>query len=244
MFSNNDLFAVIGVIAGAAALLASIMAFLAQQRQSKYDEKLHRIELDIVRKSMESQLYSLNAKLMATEARWKDVNHLLISSQNHQLDSNFSGRLQLTPFLQSAGIVDKDLAVDRDLVFVLIPFHDRYSALFDVISTACRDLGLKALRGDEDYIEGDVFGHVLRLIVKARLIIACIEGRNPNVYYELGIAHGLGKQTILVSQADEEAPFDLKTKKLVLYSLLEELPTRLKDEVARSLAGQSSKVFQ
>jgi nucleoside 2-deoxyribosyltransferase len=126
--------------------------------------------------------------------------------------------------------------VDKALVFILTPFHPEFQKSFNAIAAVCTELGLRPLRGDEEFIAGDVFPHILRLIVRARIVIANIEGRNPNVFYELGIAHALGKTTILVAEANKEIPFDIKAKKLILYKSLFNLKQRLRIELARSLA--------
>jgi len=79
--------------------------------------------------------------------------------------------------------------------------------------------------------------HILALLVKARLIIVIIDGRNPNVFYELGVAHALGKVTILVTSDVKAAPFDLRAKKLIIARDPEELAEQLTQELARTFAS-------
>lgn len=79
--------------------------------------------------------------------------------------------------------------------------------------------------------------HILRFIARARLIIALIDGRNPNVFYELDVAHALDKVTILVSSDVESAPFDLKSKKLIIADKPENLRADLVRELARTLVA-------
>jgi hypothetical protein len=52
---------------------------------------------------------------------------------------------------------------------------------------------LRCIKGDEDYIEGNVLKYIVGKMMSARIIITNINGRNPNVFYELGIAHAIGK---------------------------------------------------
>jgi len=42
-------------------------------------------------------------------------------------------------------------------------------------------------------------------------------GRNPNVFYEIGIAHALGREVILITQAEADIPFDLRHLRFVAY---------------------------
>lgn len=67
------------------------------------------------------------------------------------------------------------------------------------------------------------------------MIVANIDGRNPNVFYELGIAHALGKEVILIAKSVEEVPFDIRSNKLIIYKDIQELSASLKKELTRSL---------
>lgn len=233
-FSLSDLGSVAVVVAAFAALLGVVMMLYTQRRHTNYDEERHRIELELMRRSIESQMYGLNEKLLATESRWRDVNHLLISSQTRQPDAVETAKYsQASTFLSSAGIPPDGIAIERDLIFVLTPFHPTHKKQFEVIASVCSGLGLRAMRGDEEFVSGDIFPHILRLIARARIVVANIDGRNPNVFYELGIAHAMGKPTILISPTPEDVPFDIRTKRLVLFQSLEELHQKLRDELAR-----------
>ncbi len=52
----------------------------------------------------------------------------------------------------------------------------------------------------------------------SRFIIANLTKKNPNVFYELGIAHAIGKEVILITQTMEDVPFDLKALRCIVYS--------------------------
>ncbi|MEL7657806.1 MAG: hypothetical protein AAGU75_18080, partial [Bacillota bacterium] len=56
-----------------------------------------------------------------------------------------------------------------------------------------------------------------RNINEARIIIADLIHRNPNVFYETGIAHTLGKDVILISQEQGDIPFDLRHIRTIFY---------------------------
>src|SRR5215469_12463470 len=55
-------------------------------------------------------------------------------------------------------------------------------------------------------------------INKADLIVSDMTGRNPNVFYETGYAHALNKKVILLTQAADDIPFDLKHYPHIVYS--------------------------
>ena len=48
-------------------------------------------------------------------------------------------------------------------------------------------------------------------------MICDCSGRNPNVFYEAGIAHTLGREVILIAQSDHDIPFDLRHLRYVRY---------------------------
>ncbi len=51
----------------------------------------------------------------------------------------------------------------------------------------------------------------------AKYIIADLTGRNPNVFYELGIAHALNKKSNPLTQDLTDVPFDLKHIRCIVY---------------------------
>jgi hypothetical protein len=50
-----------------------------------------------------------------------------------------------------------------------------------------------------------------------RFAIADCTGRNPNVMYELGIAHTLGKPVFMLSQSTDDLPFDIQSRRVIIY---------------------------
>lgn len=57
----------------------------------------------------------------------------------------------------------------------------------------------------------------MSLIDRSRVVVCDCTGRNPNVFYEAGIAHTLGREVILVTQADHDIPFDRRHFRYVRY---------------------------
>jgi hypothetical protein len=239
----DTIYVSIAIVVSLAFIMATLMSMMLLQyrelRTRKYDEEAHRAQLELLRNSFEKELYELNRRLLSTEERWRDINHLLISSQKAPAQLLESPqKVYLTQFLKSAGVSEADLEIDRNLVFVLTPFHKDYSSTFEEIYNVCRESGLKCLRGDEENVRGDILGHILCLLVKARIVVAIIDGRNPNVFYELGIAQAMDKGTILISRTLNEVPFDVKAKRIVLYSNQEDLRSKLRAELIKALVKE------
>lgn len=210
------------------AVVGFLMFLMSRLRNDRYDMELKKIQLDVLRKSLEGKAYDANAQLLADPKRWKDVNHLLIEALRGQDSSNelTTGNRPNT-FLESFGVNVDEIAQSRKRVFVLTPFHPRYDKTYQAIKGACQKLGLECMRGDEEFRPGNVLSHILELMAGASIVIANIDGRNANVYYELGIAHALGKKTILVASSLSKVPFDMQSQRIVLFSSVDELAEKL-----------------
>lgn len=114
-------------------------------------------------------------------------------------------------------------AVDPRLAFVLMPFADDLSAIYaTILKPTIEDpkFGLICRRADEIKSNKAVIQDIWKSICEARLIVADLSRLNPNVMYELGIAHTLGKETILIYQRGEHLkfPFDLSHIRRIEYT--------------------------
>lgn len=216
-------------------LLFGLIAWLLFRslKKAAYDKENNKAILDSIRKSFETQMYSINDRLIQTEERWRDVNHLLLRNEYVHNDSplELGKRVVYSDFLRANGIDENDLIIDPRQVFVLTPFHDQFAEDYQVIKEVCVNSGYKCLRGDEIYVKGDIFPEMLRLIVKSLLVIANINGRNPNVMYELGIAQALNKPVILVADNPTNIPFNIKSQRFLIYQDYNELTEHLRDEL-------------
>lgn len=235
--SIEFLLIVVGLLVFIATLLLALVIYIRRQSDKKlkerYDFEKNMVELEYMRKNMEMQLYDVSRKLEENNKRWLDMNHLVISSQNKFDQSNYN-KSQVAPndFLNNFGINNpKDFEIDNKQVFVLTPFNDNYRDVYLTIKNVCFDLNLSCIRGDEEYIPNEIFPEMIRQIIKSRLIIANITGRNANVMYELGVAHALGKPTIVVAQDFTDIPFDLNNKRIIIYKNENELARRLEASI-------------
>jgi len=217
------------------SLAISITAFFLfkKSKKAKFDKEENKVILESIRKSLETQMYGINDRLVLNEERWRDVNHLLLRDEYLNNDTPIYKRaqIQLSEFLKSNGLRKNDLNIDEKLIFILTPFHERYEGDYRIIREVCLSNGFKAFRGDENYFKSDIFPEMLKLIVKANLIIANINGRNPNVLYELGIAQALDKPVILISKEPENLPIDIKSKRFLIYKNNDELRKLIRTEL-------------
>jgi hypothetical protein len=106
-------------------------------------------------------------------------------------------------------------------VFVLMPFTTEWSEYIwrkQIKSTveSIKGYSLVCQRADDLY-GNDVLIDIVKSIYRARIIIADITSKNANVFYELGIAHALEKDVIIITQDESDIPFDLKRFRHCIY---------------------------
>lgn len=102
--------------------------------------------------------------------------------------------------------------------FVLMPFAPEFEDVYKIgIKEACHLAGAYCERVDEQFFSERILDRIYNQIAKADLVIADMTGRNPNVFYEVGYAHALGKPTVLLTQKVEDIPFDLKHFPHIVY---------------------------
>lgn len=242
MISANLATIIISVASAVLAISSIFYAFYSGEYNRRERDRQNRAIVNYVRERVERNIYRLNEKLVDSEKKWLDVNHLIASSQRGPYGNDFTNtgnpiNFERHRLFKNFGIGPNDAQVDQRLVFTLMPFHPDFDGVFLSIRNACAPYGLLCLRGDENQIKGDLLSHILLNIVKANLIICVVDGRNPNVFYELGIAHGLDKNVIIIARDDYNIATDLKSNKLVVYKNNVDLTEKLEREIARSFVG-------
>lgn len=121
-------------------------------------------------------------------------------------------------YIHPAGFFeDRSYQIDPNSCFVLMPFTEPWSArIFRLIREVVEPLGYNCRRAD-DYYGRVVLEDVWRRINEAAFIIADLTSHNPNVLYELGIAHTLGKDIIPILQTHSQIPFDQQPFRALFY---------------------------
>jgi hypothetical protein len=95
-------------------------------------------------------------------------------------------------------------------VFVLMPFKTELEKVYtDHIKGLGKELGIAIQRADEQFSPRPFMEKVWDGICAARLVIADCTERNPNVFYEIGIAHAVGKKVVLLTRSKEDIPSDI-----------------------------------
>jgi hypothetical protein len=150
-----------------------------------------------------------------------------LAETNSQLPGRLAPRGPLRPaaVTSSADEVDHpifDRLVRKDGMFecfVLLPLREPFTTIYEeAVAPVAAELGLSCGHAAGIFGPGRIMKDVVASITFAEVIVAELTKRNPNVFYELGIAHQEGKQVVLLSQDIEDVPFDLREMRVVQYS--------------------------
>lgn len=124
---------------------------------------------------------------------------------------------------QKNAITPKVFSIDSigqqelDLVSVMMPFSAEFDAVHRTLQEAVQLVGFRCMRADNFWEHHAIIQDIVNLIARARIVICDCSGRNPNVFYEAGIAHTLGKEVIIITQSENDVPFDLRHLRYIPY---------------------------
>ncbi len=103
------------------------------------------------------------------------------------------------------------------LISVMMPFNAGFSGTYDGIKRVADYMGLECLRADDIWDNSTFIQDIVDIIYCARVVVVDFTGRNPNVMYETGIAHTLGKTVIPITQSIDDIPSDLGHHRALKY---------------------------
>jgi hypothetical protein len=154
----------------------------------------------------------------------------LMSKVQTTLGLNFSELAKHQP--QSSMLISPTFGLPSNTkftfdVFVLMPFTPELQPVYqDHIKNVARELGMSVARADDFFTTQSVMEEIWAAIVNSKIMIADCTGKNPNVFYEIGVAHSIGKPVVLIAQNPEDVPFDLRHRRYIRY---EYTPRGIKD---------------
>ncbi|HEV2136499.1 MAG TPA: hypothetical protein VGR47_19925 [Terracidiphilus sp.] len=164
-----------------------------------------------------------------------EIQRLLLLVQGQ--DSERINPVQMVPQFSGAQL-------RRDTAFIMMWMSDEHPELEDVkqgIKEVFGEFGVSAIRADEIEHEGVITERILQEISSAEFLIADLTGARPNVYYEIGYAHALGKRPILYRKRDAVLHFDLAGRNVPSYSNVSELKRMLRTRLEALVGFKSAK---
>ena len=106
---------------------------------------------------------------------------------------------------------------EEDLVAVMMPLRSEFNPIYEAVKRACSSCRLRCLRADDIWDESAIIQDIFNLIFRAAVVLVDFTGKNPNVMYETGIAHTLGKHVVPISQSLDDVPFDITHHRVQKY---------------------------
>lgn len=138
-----------------------------------------------------------------------------------------------------------------DTCFVVMPFAlplgNHYSLIFE---PAIKKAGMKPVRADDDiFATGKIMDQVWAGINAAKVLVAELTSRNPNVFYELGLAHALKKPVVLISSNENDVPFDVRHIRVIYYDVNdpfwgEKLTAKVAENILSAIKNPEEAIFK
>lgn len=111
------------------------------------------------------------------------------------------------------------------------------AATHDIVSEVCREIGVELLSVETASFRSASTGDVAEAIERADFVIADVTGRNPNVFYELGVAYGMRKRILVLNEQSSELPDEMREHRALIYRIedVKKLKYYLRDWVEETI---------
>jgi hypothetical protein len=132
--------------------------------------------------------------------------------------------------------------LNEKLISVMMPFNAGFSGTYSAITKVADYMSLECLRADDIWDNETFIQDIFDLIFCSKVVVVDFTGKNPNVMYETGIAHTLGKTVIPITQSIDDIPSDLGHHRALKYYPNKEGLRNLSNELYKRLKviyGQS-----
>ena len=132
--------------------------------------------------------------------------------------------------------------------FLIMPFRPEFTYFHLYIKKYLLEkYGLIVERGDNDILTKPIMEKIRDQIIKADIIIADISYGNPNVFYEIGLAHAFGKAVIFLTQDEpKDAPVDVRQFEFIQYAFQNHIAfsNKLDNAISNILKNKNEKYYE
>jgi hypothetical protein len=96
------------------------------------------------------------------------------------------------------------------------PERSRADEVYEfIVIPVCVELGIDITRSDRESTPGPVGHQIIRSLTTADVVVADVTGRNPNVNYELGVAHSFARRLVMLIDSTKSLPFDTQGERVI-----------------------------
>lgn len=138
----------------------------------------------------------------------------------------------------------------ENICFVMMPFGDPFDDYYvDIYQPAIEENGFKSKRADSLFRPSPIIKDIWEYINNSKILIADITDLNPNVMYELGLAHAIAKPVILISDSTKNVPFDLRLLRILIYNTKKpswsiDLKTKISNSIKEIIESPTDSILQ
>ena len=126
--------------------------------------------------------------------------------------------------------------MDTGFIIMSMTENSELENVYQIIKDECQKFDIRAERIDEIHSSDRITNDILEKIETTDYLFADLTFERPNVYYELGFCHGLGKdpkKIVLMAKEGTKLHFDIKDMRTIFY----ESPVNLKKQLKQRLGG-------
>lgn len=181
--------------------------------------------------------YRIRFEAIGSQLRLFEGNVQMLSAID---DSFLSGQFGLRTRYTQAQFDSLQLHITKPLCFVVMPFVSELAYVYRAIQETVEKAGLRCVRGDERTISRPIIDDIRADIATADLVLVDFTGKNPNVYYEAGLADAWRKKWIVIAQSTDDLAFDVRHVRTILYSNTMGADVKFKDDLTRAIGDTLS----
>lgn len=195
------------------------------------DEDYEGHVLTVLRDMINHDLKNINVITEFVQSKCPEAGEFISSADNNVRRIVFSPSVFNVP----------DGDVNYDLASAMMPFSGAFTAVYEAIQSACSTNSIDCQRADDIWDDSTVIQDVFSLIFRSYIVVCDFTGKNPNVFYEAGIAHTLGKHVVPITQNADDVPFDLRHHRYICYLNNQEGLDALESELSKRIETLAAK---